>query len=136
MKGNTKGWVFFAENDMKLADYSLGDARLTGQVAFHSQQAIEKYFKAYLVENEVSFPKIHDLIKLYEFIKGVKDLEIDEDMLLKINKIYSESRYPSNIGILPDGQIPSVEQAKEIFDFAQKIETIFKSLVEDLDAPR
>jgi hypothetical protein len=32
---------------------------------------------------------------------------------------------------LPDGQIPSVEQAKEIFDFAKKIETIFKSLVEE-----
>jgi len=129
MKGSTKGWVFFAENDMKLADFSLSDERLTGQVAFHSQQAIEKYFKAYLVENEVSFPKIHDLIKLYDFIKDVKDLEIDEDMLLKINKIYSESRYPSNIGILPDGQIPSVEQAKEIFNFAKKIETIFKNLV-------
>jgi HEPN domain-containing protein len=132
MKGNTKGWVFFAENDMKLADFSLSDARLTGQVAFHSQQAIEKYFKAYLVENEISFPKMHDLVKLYEFIKNVKDWKLDEDMLLKINKIYSESRYPSNIGILPDGQIPSVEQAKEIFDFAKKIETIFKDLIENL----
>jgi HEPN domain-containing protein len=129
MKNNTKGWVFFAENDMKLADFSLSDARLTGQVVFHSQQAIEKFFKAYLVEYEISFPKIHDLIKLYDFIKSVKDWEIDEDMLLKINKIYSESRYPSNIGILPNGQIPSMEQAKEIFDFAQRIETIFKSLV-------
>jgi len=129
MKGNTKGWIFFAENDMNLADYSMSDARLTGQVAFHSQQAIEKYFKAYLVENEIPFPKIHDLVKLYEFIRNVKDLEIDEEMLLKINKIYSESRYPSNIGILPNGQIPSVEQAKEIFDFAKKIETIFKDLV-------
>jgi len=130
MKNNTKGWVFFAENDMKLANFSLSDTRLTGEVAFHSQQAIEKYFKAYLVEHEVSFPKIHDLIKLYDFIKSVKDWEIDEDMLLKINKIYSESRYPSNIGILPDGQIPSTEQAKEIFDFAQRIEIIFKTLIE------
>jgi HEPN domain-containing protein len=53
MKGNTKGWVFFAENDMKLADYSLSDARLTGQVAFHSQQAIEKYFKAYIPNPDI-----------------------------------------------------------------------------------
>jgi len=32
-------------------------------------------------------------------------------------------------GILPNGQISSTEQAKEIFGFAQKIEAIFKSLI-------
>jgi len=37
----------------------------------------------------------------------------------------SESRYPSNIGLL-DGQLPSTEKAKEILNFAKKIETIFK----------
>ena len=30
-------------------------------VAFHCQQAIEKYFKSFLFYNEISFPNTHDL---------------------------------------------------------------------------
>ena len=47
----------------------------------------------------------------------------------EINRVYSISRYPSNIGLLPNGQIPSIEKSKEIFDFAKKIESIFKTEV-------
>jgi hypothetical protein len=54
--------------------------------------------------NNISFPKIHDLP----------------------SNIYSASRYPSNIGLLPNHQIPTMAEAKEIFDFAKKIEGIFK----------
>jgi HEPN domain-containing protein len=129
MKGNTKAWVFFAENDMKIADSAIGEPRLTGQVVFHSQQAIEKYFKSYLVENDISFPKIHDLPKLYGLVRKIKEWDIDEVLLDEINRVYSISRYPSNIGLLPNGQIPSIEKSKEIFDFAKKIESIFKTEV-------
>ncbi|MDR2580671.1 MAG: HEPN domain-containing protein [Fibromonadaceae bacterium] len=125
MKEKTKGWVFFAERDMLMAETAISDSRLTGQVAFHSQQTIEKYFKAYLTEFDFAFPKIHDLIKLYDFVKAIKDWNIDEKMLFAINRIYSESRYPSNIGLV-DGQLPSTEKVKEVLDFAKKIEGIFK----------
>jgi len=126
MKDSTKGWVYFAERDMLMADYAINDDRLTGQVIFHSQQAVEKYLKSYLVENNVSFPKIHDLPKLYELVKKIKNWDIDEIMLEQISNIYSASRYPSNIGLLPNNQVPTAEEAKEIFDFAKKIECIFK----------
>jgi len=43
MKNNTKSWVFFAENDMKMVESAINESRLTGQVVYHSQQAIEKY---------------------------------------------------------------------------------------------
>jgi len=126
MKDSTKAWVFFAENDMKMADSAIDEPRLTGQVIFHSQQAIEKYFKSYLVENDIAFPKIHDLPKLYELVRSIKDWDIDEILLDEINRVYSASRYPSNIGLLPDGLVPSLEKSKEIYDFAKKIESIFK----------
>ena len=129
MKGNTKAWVFYAENDMKMADSAIDEPRLTGQVVFHSQQAIEKYFKSYLVENDISFPKIHDLPKLYELVKKIKDWNIDEKMLEQVSDIYSASRYPSNIGLLATGQIPTTDEATEIFGFAKKIESIFKTEV-------
>ncbi|MCL2282101.1 MAG: HEPN domain-containing protein [Fibromonadales bacterium] len=126
MKDSTKAWVFFAENDIKMADSAIDEPRLTGQVIFHSQQAVEKYFKSYLVEHDISFPKIHDLPKLYELVRGVKDWNIDEIMLEQISNIYSASRYPSNIGLLASGQVPTMEESKKIFDFAKKIENIFK----------
>jgi len=73
------------------------------------------------------------LLKLYDFIKTIKDWNIDEKMLFDINRIYSESRYPSNIGLL-DGQLPSIEKAKEILEFAQKIEGVFKNMIMPITA--
>jgi HEPN domain-containing protein len=131
MKDKTKAWVFFAEKDMLVADWAISDDRLTGQVAFHSQQAIEKYFKAFLTEHNFAFPKNHDLLKLYNFVKTIKNFDIDEKMLFDINRIYSESRYPSNIGVLASGQLPKQDEAKEIYDFAKKIENIFKEELEE-----
>ena len=43
MKEKTKGWVFFAERDRLMAETAMSDSRLTGQVAFHSQQTIENF---------------------------------------------------------------------------------------------
>ena len=126
MKDSTKAWVFFAENDIKVADSIINEARLAGQVIFHSQQSMEKYFKSYLVENDISFPKIHDLPKLYELVKKIKDWNIDEVLLEQVSDIYSASRYPSNIGLLANGQIPAMDEAKKIFEFAKKIESVFK----------
>jgi HEPN domain-containing protein len=126
MKNSTKGWIFFAENDMMVVESSIGIPRLTGQVIFHSQQAIEKYLKSYLVENDIGFPKTHDLPTLYELVKKVTDFNIDEIMLEQISNIYTVTRYPNNIGLLPDGQVPTLERSKEISDFAKNIERFIK----------
>jgi HEPN domain-containing protein len=38
-------------------------------VAFHCQQAIEKYLKALLICHKIDFPKTHDLVKLLDLSK-------------------------------------------------------------------
>ncbi len=129
MKNKTFGWVFFAEKDVIAASTLIDNAELTGEVALHCQQAIEKYFKAYLTENDRQIRKIHDLLKLYSEIKSIKDWNIDEILLEDISKIYTESRYPDDIGIKPDGLLPTQEEAQKYLDFAKKIENIFKDLV-------
>jgi len=129
MKNKTSGWIFFAEKDIIAASTLIDNAELTGEVAFHCQQAIEKYFKAYLAENDKQVRKIHDLVKLYSEIKNIKDWNIDEILLEDIGKIYTESRYPDDIGIKPDGLLPTQEEAQKYLDFAKKIENIFKDLV-------
>jgi HEPN domain-containing protein len=119
----------FAEKDVIAASTLIDNAELTGEVAFHCQQAIEKYFKAYLVENDKQVRKIHDLLKLYSEIKNIKGWNIDEILLEDIGKIYTESRYPDDIGIKPDGLLPTQEEAQKYLDFTKKIENIFKDLI-------
>jgi HEPN domain-containing protein len=84
--------------------------------------------KAYLIEKDVPIIKTHDLIKLNGMIKEIKDLGIDEKKLIVINEVYIESRYPGELGLLPDG-IPTNEQAKEFIDYAKEIKTIITNEV-------
>jgi len=129
MQGNTKSWTFFAENDIISAKELLGIPRLTGEVAFHCQQAIEKYFKAYLFEQNRQIPKIHDLLKLYGEVKKIKDWNLEEEKLIAIKNLYTESRYPGDELINPDGTLPTEEEAKSYLEFAEKIESTFKDLI-------
>jgi HEPN domain-containing protein len=78
-----------------------------------------------LAEHGKEIHKIHDLLKLYSDVKGVKDWNLDEALLKEISKIYTESRCPRNVGIKPDGILPSTEDAQRYLEFAKKIEAIF-----------
>jgi HEPN domain-containing protein len=41
-------------------------------VAFHCQQAVEKYVKAILVRHQVEFRKTHDIERLLQILRGVE----------------------------------------------------------------
>jgi len=129
MKNETSGWVFFAKNDMLTAELIIDHAELSGEVAFLCQQAIEKYFKGYLTEHGKKFKKIHDLLMLYSEVKSIKDWNLDETILRGINNLYTVTRYPGNIGMTPDGLLPSIEKARSYWELAKKVEAIFKELV-------
>jgi len=129
MKNKTSAWVFFADRDILTAKTIIDYTELTGEVAFHCQQAIEKYFKAYLTEYDKEIRKIHDLLSLYSEVKSIHDWNIDEDLLEVISKIYTESRYPGNIGMTPEGLLPTPEDARRYLEFALSVEAIFRELV-------
>jgi len=129
MKNETSGWVFFANNDMLTAELIIDHAELSGEIAFLCQQAIEKYFKGYLTEHGKRFKKIHDLLMLYSEVKSIKDWNLDKIMLRDISEIYTVTRYPGNIGMMPDGQLPSIEKARSYWEFAKKVKAIFTELV-------
>jgi HEPN domain-containing protein len=44
---NPSVWIFFADKDIMAAENLIDYEELTGEVAFHCQQAIEKYLKAF-----------------------------------------------------------------------------------------
>jgi HEPN domain-containing protein len=124
MKKQVSDWIFLADRDLKVSEVIIKDDEpFTNIIAFHCQQAIEKYLKAYLIEKDVPLEKTHDLVKLNGMIKKIKDLVIDENKLDIINEVYTESRYPGELGLLPDG-IPTDEQAREFIEYAKEIKTI------------
>jgi HEPN domain-containing protein len=126
MKKLVDDWIVLAEKDIKTASIIINEEYLTNIVAFHCQQAIEKYFKAYILEHDKPLLKVHDLPKLYGIVKGIKDFEIDEDLLSIINETYIEDRYPGELGLLPDG-MPSKRQARDFFEFTKDIEEKIKN---------
>jgi len=134
MKNKTAGWVFFADKDMISAKTLMDCAEstgeeLTGEVTFHCQQAIEKYLKGYLAEHGKEIRKIHDLLKIYLEVKDIHDWNLDEGLLEEISEIYTETRYPENVGIKPNGNLPTMEEARSYWEFAKKVEGIFTELV-------
>jgi HEPN domain-containing protein len=65
MKEITKGWLDAASADIESIGCMLNNERLTGHIAFHAQQAIEKSLKALMEENGERVPKVHALSKLF-----------------------------------------------------------------------
>jgi len=128
MKNETKNWLYFANNDIHMISDNINteDPEATGAIAVFCQQAVEKFFKAYLIEHSVDFPKTHDLLNLYSKVKAIKDWGIDEIILASLNGLYIKTRYPSDIGVMPSGNMPTLEETKEFINFAKKIEMIFK----------
>ena len=64
----TKEWVGKAENDFYSADILLYTAEnpIPDSAAFHCQQCVEKYLKAFLQEHKIRFKYTHSLILLLD----------------------------------------------------------------------
>jgi HEPN domain-containing protein len=129
---NPQAWTFFADKDMLAAETLVEKAELSGETVFHCQQAVEKYLKAFLTRNNISFRKTHDLEELYLKIKDIRDWNIDEIKLERLNDLYIETRYPSNIGLFADGSIPMQEDARMFLAFAQSIAKTAMSEIQSL----
>jgi len=131
MKRQVEDWLLLADKDLQAAGIIINDEYpLTNIVAFHCQQAIEKYFKALILEKGIPLIKTHDLIKLNGMINEFKNLGIDEKKLMVLNEIYMDSRYPGDLGLMPDG-IPTNEEAKEFIEYANEIKTIINNELKD-----
>jgi HEPN domain-containing protein len=120
MNARTQEWLDFAKADLLNCERILDDEFLTSIVTFHSQQAVEKCFKALIEENNLPVPRIHSLLRLYEITSKFLKLSIGEQELLVIDEIYTRSRYPGEIALIPTGK-PSLEDAKGFYEIARKI---------------
>jgi HEPN domain-containing protein len=69
MKRTTRLWVKKAEDDVEAAaTRAAGPTPSHDLVAFHCQQAAEKYLKAVLNQDSLNIPKTHDLEVLLDLL--------------------------------------------------------------------
>ncbi|MDR1417946.1 MAG: HEPN domain-containing protein [Endomicrobium sp.] len=121
MKNIIKDWLTVAKDDMATVRELLkADVIITGSATFYCQQAIEKYFKAFLIEHSWELEKTHDLIHLFKEIKKIKDFAFSEEMIIKIYSKFRKIRYPDNYNP------PTEEEVREYFQFALEVEKKIK----------
>jgi HEPN domain-containing protein len=123
-----KEWLKAANEDLVLLEEIKNNSYITNMIAFHSQQSIEKVLKAILCFNGTDIPKIHSLNKLFKLNEQYIQ-NIDNQIVNKLDKLYIDSRYPGDMGLLPYGK-PTLEDAKEFYKFAM---SVFDKVCEILD---
>lgn len=120
MRAITREWLERALDDLKASRALLSHPDLTHLAAFHAQQAVEKALKAAIEEYDLGSHKTHSLAHLLQVLDTHVSVTADLDTLDRLEAVYIEARYPSELGLLPYGK-PSSEDAQELLTFAQAI---------------
>jgi HEPN domain-containing protein len=99
MKNHTAEWVAKAEGDWLTAGREKAALPPNRDATvFHAQQCAEKYLKAVLVENEISFPKTHDLEILLDLLAVVNPhWEKLRESAAWLSSLGIEVRYPGRL---------------------------------------
>jgi len=121
----TEAWLRKADDDVYVIDSLPGDhTGLTNAIAFHAQQAVEKYLKTFLMWHQVSFPKTQDLERLLVLVESL-DKELAADLAdVSVLTLYgAELRYP---GDRPDAS--EKESQKAVVLMYKTRETIRRAL--------
>ncbi len=111
-------------NWIEKAEHDLGSAKIIfihlpdyfDTIAFHCQQAVEKYLKAILVYYKIEFKKTHDLIYLLELLSSKIDIDdITFRNAFTLNNFSVQIRYPNKIIKLTKDELEMAIQIAEKF---------------------
>lgn len=112
-------WIEAAKKDLKGAKILHEKTGVEELVAFHCQQAVEKYLKAFLIKETGILHSGHHLMGLLK-----KCYQIDEKFkefihqVTFLNSYYIETRYPSDEGLVVDR-----EDAERCIEYASQVLT-------------
>ncbi len=121
MKPLTDEWVAKAEGDLHTALRELRARKNPNYDAacFHAQQCVEKYLKARLIEEQIAFPKTHDLTRLLKLLEPVEPFWIAyQEQLRLLNDYGVEYRYP--------GLVAEKETARKAVHLCKQIRSIVR----------
>ena len=108
MKPTTHEWVKKAENDFKVAPQILRRRKdiVPDAACFFTQQCVEKYFKARLIEAGIVFPRTHDLLQLLTLCASVEPLWLTYAKAVDAMSDYAvDFRYPGHSATLREAKI-------------------------------
>ena len=118
MKSKTdlvKGWLLKAESDLSNVRMCLANNQSLDTGCFHAQQAAERFIKAYLTEQEIDFPLIHNLEKLIE-------LCATRDPSFQGIKTFGQELTPYAVALRYDSEFwPDLQIAQQAYETALKI---------------
>jgi HEPN domain-containing protein len=122
MKPVTEAWLIKAAEDLDAIRALRRNPQLTGVVAFHAQQCVEKCLKAVAEERKGTVPRVHDLRRLWEVVADQFREALSIDLLRELTDIYTDSRYPGDLGLMPSGK-PTEKDAARFEHFADHVHT-------------
>ena len=113
-------WLSRAEEDFNAAKSLITyGASFISTVCFHSQQAAEKYLKAFLTYHQVEFPKTHDIDELLDMIAPI-DSKLSESLrdVIMLTNYGVDVRYP---GDFPDVTSGDAQQAIQMAEKVRRL---------------
>lgn len=121
----SRQWFTQAEEDLLWAKASLKEKILRG-ACFAAQQAVEKALKAFLLSQNITTPKIHDLVTLNQKCLNLEPRFKDIEQACSIlSPYYISSRYPD----VAQFEEYSQDQAEKAIENAEKAVDFVKSLL-------
>jgi len=128
MKPVTQAWLIKAGEDLAAIRALRGHSQLTGVVAFHAQQCVEKCLKAVAEERAGMVPRVHDLRRLWSVVADQFRESFDIDLLRELTDIYTDCRYPGDAGLMPGGK-PTETDAARFEQFADHVHATVLSML-------
>jgi len=115
-----KAWVEKGDHDLGTAQITyLHIPKYRDTIAFHCQQAGEKYLKSYLIFLEIPFKRTHDLIFILGLISQKNNVTKETyDKAAELKNFAVEIRYPDTIIDLSEQDIQkAILLAKEFREY-------------------
>lgn len=110
-------WLGKAGKDLSAGSHLLtGEGGFPESVAFHAQQAAEKYLKALLVWHQLEFSKTHDIGRLLELIAS-----LDPDLAAALKDAASLTPYGVDYRYPGDYPQVSLAEAKRCLETATAV---------------
>jgi HEPN domain-containing protein len=118
IRGLVADWIAKADLDFDTAVRLVAEERFRDIVAFHAQQAAEKYLKALLTRHQIEFPKTHVIRRLLILLGPVEPLIAEElDDANWLSPYGAEIRYPGDRSeTVPGDQVRALQHAQKVRD--------------------
>ena len=120
----TQEWLEVAEEDLITAQLLLAHQGPQGAICFHCQQAAEKFLKAFLQEQGVPPPHVHDLPRLLGLCEShCSNLNSLNSAAQKLDAYYIPLRYP------PISVTPTEQEAEEAVALAEQVKETIRNVL-------